>query len=318
MPEMGDACELIKSSHNIAVLTHQKPDGDAVGSLLALTLALNLMGKMVRPCLVDEVAQAYQFLPGIKLIEKKLPEQSDLVIVVDASNLSRTGWQGLADDFFENKKLLVIDHHVTNENFGDVNIVDAQASSAGELVYDLLKELGAAIDKNIATCLLTCISTDTGSFQFSNTSERVLKMAAELVLAGGRLAKISENIYNRKTLPQLRLWGKVLAGLRRDNELKINVAVVTMADLKECGATDDDLEGVVSLLNTVPETRATFLVTERGEEIKGSIRTESAEVNVAEMAKLWGGGGHVKAAGFNVSGHLHRISDHSGLRWELD
>ena len=309
MPAFSEAIDLVNQSNDIAILTHQNPDGDAVGSILALSLSLNQIGKNIYPRLVDSVPQVFKFLPSVEMIGNELPARSDLWIVVDSSNLARTGWSGISGDI----NILVIDHHATAENFGKVNLIDASASSAGEIIFDLFKEMQIIIDKDIATCLLTALSTDTGSFQFSNTSERVLKMAAELVLAGGRLARISENVYNHKSLPQLKLWGKVLANLRRDDELGINVAVVTTADLAECDATDEDLEGVVSLLNTVPQTRATFLISERGEEIKGSIRTESTDVNVAELAKIWGGGGHVKAAGFNVPGHLQR----SGSRWEV-
>lgn len=286
----------------ILIVTHKEPDGDAIGSSLALRVAIRFLGKEVSVAIIDMVPEKFSYLPySFKVTDSFDPQDFDMVVIVDCGGWSRTG-------FFENDELnidwpetlVVVDHHYMQKLTPGLHIIDIQASSAAQIVYYIFEEWGVEIDKEVATCLMTGISTDTGSFKHSNTTAEVFRIAGELMGKGANLNKITQNIYLGKSVSKLRLWGKTLDKIKQDRKLGLLFSVVTDKDLEECNADISDLAGVIDLMNTVPGMKATMLISERATSFKGSLRTENSNVDVSELAAILGGGGHVKAAGFDV------------------
>jgi phosphoesterase RecJ-like protein len=210
-----------------------------------------------------------------------------------------------------------IDHHPKNDlhKIATLNLVDYNVSSTSEIVFELLNEMRAPMEKNIATALLTGLYTDTGGFKHSNTSPETLNIAGELLKMGARIKLITKNVSLNKSVPAMRLWGIALARLHHNSELKIVSSVLTRKDLTDCDASYDDIAGVVNLINTIPDSRAAILFFETPEhEIRASIRTEDDGVDVSRLAAIFGGGGHKKAAGFTVQGEF-KIEDSD---WEIE
>ncbi len=260
------------------------------------------MGKTVEVALLDAPPDRLSFLPHFFSIRGEFtPQDFDMVVLVDCGDWSRTGF--FADTELRidwPQSLVIIDHHAIQSLTPGVHIVDAAASSASELIFYILEQWGIEISKDIATCLLVGISTDTGSFQHTNTSRAVLQLAGVLMERGANLGKITRYVYADKSLPRLKLWGRVLQKMQWNRRWNILVALITAQDLMDCGATDGDLEGVIDLMRTVPRAKAVILGSERGMEFKFNLRTEAMDVDVSRLAALMGGGGHIKAAGFSV------------------
>ncbi|AKM84655.1 MAG: exopolyphosphatase-like protein [candidate division Kazan bacterium GW2011_GWA1_50_15] len=254
-----------------------------------------------------DVPQAYAYLPYFFRISDGFdPLKFDTVVILDCGSWARTGF---FDDVELNiawpERLIVIDHHAVQRLTPGLHLVDSTASSTSEIIWRLIQAWRVPVTKEVATCLLTGISFDTGSFQHDNTRIATLQAAAGMMEAGASLNKIVSGIYLGKSVARLKLWGKVLGRLKYDHGRKLSVSMVTQADLKECGAGPDDIEGLVNLMNTVPGTKFTLLLSEEKEgRLKGSFRTEDDAVDVAKLAKLLGGGGHKKAAGFAVPAEL--------------
>jgi len=307
---------LLASSKQILVLSHKSPDGDAVGVMLAAGRMLEELGKRVDLVFSERLASSYNFLKGIEKLSSEMPESDpDLILILDCGNPKRTGFFESHPEIFSGRiPMVVIDHHISEANFdfpkNSLKITNFEASSTSEIMYDVICASGFLIDKEIAMSLLTGIYFDTGSFQHSNTSERTLKIASELVARGARVSKISKHLFNTKNVSSLRLWGRVLLRIRQDRRFGIVTSIVTLKDLIECEATIEDLGDVVNLINSIPGARASILLSEREkEEIKGSIRVGAdGDVDATRLAAIFGGGGHVKAAGFSVKGRFEEDS----------
>ena len=290
------------TAQKILVVSHLRPDGDAVGASLALKLGLQTLGKQVEVAMLDSPPDRLSFLPHFFSIKGEFaPQDFDMAVLVDCGDWARTGFFTGAELRIDwPAKLIVVDHHQIQNLTPGVHIVDATVSSASELVFYILDQWQMEISKDIATCLLVGMSTDTGSFQHTNTTRAVLQVAGMLMEKGANLGKITRYVYADKSLPRLKLWGKVLQKMWRNRQWNILVAIVTANDFAECGATGEDLEGVIDLIRTVPHTKAVLLGSEREGEFKFNLRTEDAKVDVSRLAALFGGGGHIKAAGFSV------------------
>ncbi len=359
----AQAVELIRSSQNILILTHQDPDGDALGSALALQAALKKIEKTADVAISGRLNPSLEFLPGVSLLSKKLEASSDLlltidtrstgedlrlghkksaedhrvtiiispqrgtlvpedvtitrsgpkydlVIVLDTADLSLLG-DILADfpDLLYETPTISIDHHPTNSYFAKVNWVDMTSTSTAEMLVSLIESLGrqeTLLDADIATCLLTGLITDTDSFQNMNTTPKSLTVAAQLIAAGARQQEIVEKIYRTKRFITLKLWGKILSNIQENRELRFAWATLRESEMREVGADPDESKGglIDELLKSIANVDFVFLLSEKGEEIHGSLRSVKPSYNVAEIAKLFGGGGHVPAAGFALNGTL--------------
>lgn len=309
---------LLPSWRRILVTTHQHPDGDAVGSVLAVARALRQTGKDVIAHTPDAVPTFLRFLPDVETITHTAPPLADvdLVIALDHSQIHRTG---MGSDILDGKApVLTIDHHATSDRVGSLVVVIPDAAATCEILTDLLRALPLPIDSGTATCLLTGIITDTGSFQHANTSPAVLATSSFLLERGANLRAIVQATFQGRSLPALRIMGRALERIQTNAATGAAVSIITQRDLEECGATLDDLSGVVNMLNSIPEANFSLLLTEyeRGK-VKGSLRSEpERRVDVSKIAARFGGGGHALASGFEVAGTL--VRDEGGWRIDSD
>lgn len=301
---LSDAAAAISASQSIVLACHVNPDGDALGSLLGLALALIPLGKTVVCLSEDGVPDILRFLPGAELITQTTDVPVfDLALVVDSGELPRVG-ETVKPLIARAKRVVDIDHHVTAGAFGDIRVLDSRAASTAEIVYALLETLGIPITPDIATCLFTGVITDTGSFRFQNVTPNTLRVAAKLLEAGAPPAHISENVFENRTFAATRLLGHALSSLSQTPDGKIIWAHITAKDFQELGATDQDTEGVVNYVRGVrgAEVGVLFREMETGK-IRVSLRSRES-VNVAEIASRFGGGGHRMASGCTLDAPL--------------
>ena len=296
--------EILKEAPRIILTTHTDPDGDALGSITAMYAVLRgVLNKPVEMVATGKIPEALRFLPYyFKIHDGFDPKPDDVAMILDCGGWSRTGLFD-SDELIIDwpQKVIVIDHHVVQGRTSGVHLVDGGASSTAELVAGLFKEWGINITRDIATSLLTGILFDTGSFKHANTTQSALETAGELAAKGADLQQIVQPLFLDKSVAQLKLWGRVLSSMKYDKDRKITTSYVTREDLEELGLSDGDLSGVTNLMNTIPELKFSLLLTEQlDNSLRGSFRTEDDAVDVARLAKLLGGGGHRKAAGFSL------------------
>lgn len=301
--------KLLEEKGRFLLVCHVEPDGDAVGSMLAMAENLEARGKKVELICHDRLPAIFSYLAGIEKVKTEIEYiDFDAIILLDCGDFKRTG---LVKDITELKKqgipIVNIDHHPKNDlwKIVDINYANDSASSASELVYNILVGLNYSINPSVATALLTGIFYDTGGFRHPNTTQQVLDIAADLLKRGAKLRKISDNIANSKSVSVFRLWGIALSRLRFNSALKMSISALTQADLEGCGASEDDISGLVNLLGSAPESRAALLLYEtKDAKIKGSLRSDRDDIDLAKLAQALGGGGHKKASGFTISGQI--------------
>ncbi|MBI5530735.1 MAG: bifunctional oligoribonuclease/PAP phosphatase NrnA [Candidatus Doudnabacteria bacterium] len=323
------AKNLIDNSANILLTMHERMDGDDGGALLAMGHQLESLNKNVTYSIKKGVPPNLSFLPKSHKILDDISEQDnfDLLITFGCSSIERTGSEKITNlqspkpsayGGQENLKIKVIniDHHPDNTGFGQVNLVDAAKSSVAELVYDFFIFHNWEINKDIATCLLTGIITDTGSFMHANTQSSTLKAAAELMRKGAQVSKIVRQTYKNKSPQILKAWGRALKNAYYDSKNKIIYSVMTENDLAEFSALPQAaFEGFVETLNTVPEAKFAMFLRQDGNIIKGSLRSDTFKnTDVSQIARIFGGGGHKLASGFSVAGKL--MKDEMG-KWKV-
>jgi phosphoesterase RecJ-like protein len=308
----------VTKANNILVASHANC-GDATGAVTACRMILGALGKSVTMFLPEPVAASYKFLSETENVISKLEfidlSRFDLVLSVDAAEAKLTGLADLLKDKPPSLQIINFDHHHTNTGFGDLNIVDRQAAATCAMLYEWFRFAGWFIDHRAATSLLTGILTDTGTFSNPATNDTALKAAADLLARGANVSRVLTHVAGNRTLTELKLWGRVFERLRDYPDLGLVVAVITQADLKEFAATDEMLEGVANFLNSLEGYRAVLVLKEKSDgTVKGSLRTTRDDVDVAAIAKLFGGGGHRKAAGFTLPGRL--VETEQGWRVE--
>jgi bifunctional oligoribonuclease and PAP phosphatase NrnA len=296
---LSQVVELIENKDDFGITTHVKPDGDGVGSSLGLCWLLRSLGKSAEVIVRGDIPAAYRTLPGADEIRnlERLDRDYDAVFVIECSDLERPGISGLDRQFTVN-----IDHHATSEHFGTINWIDSTASAVGEMIYNLCKAIGGRVTREIAECVYMALVTDTGSFHFSNTTERTLKVASELIKAGVRPASISEAVYNNYPWSRIELMRQVLGTVRRDESGKIAVMRQTLAMREAAGAVDGDNNGFVNIPLAARDILAAVYMREVGAgEYRVSLRSKG-DINVAKVAEKFGGGGHRNAAGLRIEG----------------
>jgi phosphoesterase RecJ-like protein len=269
-----------------------------VGLYDALTRHFGLEVVMVAD---GEMPKSFMYLPYyFKIQDGFEPQDFDTVVLLDCAAWTRTGW--FEDDELNitwPDNLIVIDHHATATLTPGLHYLGPATSSTSEMVYDLLKIWDVPINIEIATALLTGICFDTGSFQHVNTSEKTLRIAADLMQKGANLPMIAQKMYVGKSVERLKLWGIVLQRMRYDETTGVTMSAITREDMETTGTTKEDAEGLVNLMNTVPGLKFSLLLSETPNgEVKGSLRTQNEQVDVGRLAQFMGGGGHARAAGF--------------------
>lgn len=304
---ISDIMKAIHEGENFLITAHVRLDGDALGSELAVYLMLKDMGKKAVVYNQDRTPERYQFLPAAHNITHSISniEQYDTCIVLDCSDLERVGEE--ADNIQKIKRLINIDHHVSNNGFCPLKMLDAKASSTGELVFRLMKEMRVKMSRDICTNLYAAIITDTGSFRYSSTTKETFMVAGVLVGEGANPQRIAEGIYESDSPARLKLLAKALSTLSLDLESKVGSMVVTQKDLQETGAAWEHTEGFVDIPRTVRGIEVSVLYTQRGENnFKLSLRSK-AKFNVEKVARKFGGGGHIHASSCWMKGDIETI-----------
>lgn len=304
----------------VLLIAHENPDGDTLAATTALALALKKIGKNPTIVCRDAVPKPFSFLITHGLIGRDfLFGDFDLIVTVDCGDIRRTGFDLRLKEIAHKKKFLInIDHHPKNDlhKLANLNLVDYSASSSSEIIYNLLLQMNLEIDKEIATALFTGLYTDTGGFKHSNTQPKTLKIAGDLLKCGARIKLVTKNVSLNKSIAAMRLWGIALSRLKRNEILKIAVSVLTQKDIAECQASEEDVAGVINLINTIPDSKAAILFYETSDKkIRASIRTEDDKVDISKIAALFGGGGHRKASGFTLDGEF--VFDNLDSDWRI-
>jgi phosphoesterase RecJ-like protein len=297
--EVTRARRRLAAAAHVAVVAHERPDGDAVGSALAIALSLRLSGKQAEAVFSDGLPARYRFLPGASSVRRDLPAGIDLIVTVDCSTLDRLGPAA------GGVPVINIDHHPSNTRFGQVNLVDAQASATAEVLYGLAPALGLPIDADVATNLLAGIVTDTIGFRTVSTTPRVLQAAADLMARGAALAEVYDRTLNQHTLSALRYWAHGLSRLESDGG--VVWCSLTLEDRRAAQYGGNDDADLINLLGTIDGARVALILVEQADgRTKVSWRCREG-FNVARVAEQFGGGGHDLAAGAMVNGERAQV-----------
>ncbi|MFH1597801.1 MAG: DHH family phosphoesterase [Patescibacteria group bacterium] len=305
----------IDRSKNILLVIHQNPDGDAIGAGLSLANYLKREKRKHTLFALDCPSGQFDFLPFVESVETNPQIFSqdiyDTILVLDSGDLMYAGVQEYFKEFTYRRPLLVnIDHHHTNQMFGDLNLVDPGASSTSEILFNYFDDLRISVDKEMATCLLTGILLDTGAFTNPATNIASLRSASKLLIQGADLKKIVTHVLKNKQISTLKLWGRALSRLKKNQETGFITTIITQKDLEECQTDDEGTEGVANFLNNLSDTKAVLVLREvPGGKIKGSLRSTDDLIDVSKIATMFGGGGHKKAAGFTVKGKLKETAN---------
>ncbi|HEA47070.1 MAG TPA: bifunctional oligoribonuclease/PAP phosphatase NrnA [bacterium] len=305
MDELREIAKVIKKNKNFFITSHIRPDGDSIGSQLALKRILERLGKEVTIANHDSVPEIYDFLPGIESIKQELlkDREFDVALVLDSPEFSRL--ESTAEIVKKAKVIINIDHHLGNEEFGKYNYVDTEASAVGEEIYELTKVMGFKIDREIALCLYVGILTDTGSFRQSNTTPRTHEIVADLMKIGDlKPAQITHQVYETQLPSAIKLLSMTLDTLERSEDGRIAWMTITDRMFKETGTTNTETENFINYVRSVKGSEVAILFTElTKDEVKVSFRSKSS-VNVNRIAKTFGGGGHLRASACTIKGDL--------------
>lgn len=297
--DMGAVLDILQRGRRFAVCSHARPDGDAVGAMLACGILLSQMGKQADLLSADPVPLIYRGLPCAHTIRQtgRLDGDYDAVIMLECDGVARTRLAGL-----EGRLLVNIDHHVSGKPFGNVNWIDVDACAVAEMIYRLARAASVTITAEMATCLYAGVLTDTGSFCYEGTDVHAFELARDLVSRGADPAQIARDVYFSNPLSKMMLLGAALSTLRRDGRLAW--MWVTYADMQRTGAAEEDCEGIVNYAIGVSGVEAAVLLRELPDRrVRLSLRSKG-DVDVARIAANFGGGGHLHAGGCTLDGPL--------------
>ncbi len=307
-PIFQELIDELDKAKTLFITAHVGPDGDTLGSMLGLKFALEKGRQNLHTvdCVISgKMPDAYGFMPGIRDVGRMesittLQSQYDLALCVDCGSIDRLG---PAQVVFEQAKISVnIDHHISNSKFGKINIVDPNAAASGEVVFDLLKEMKIPLDASIATCLYTAIVTDTGGFKYSNTTPKVLEVAAHLVSAGANPEYIFKQLYEEQPLSQMRLHADAFLNAQFNADQTIGWSVITRDMLEKHQALDEHVDGLVETLRRVDSVLVAAIFKETRERgCKVSLRSDTHDIDVSAIMAQFGGGGHKMAAGCTIN-----------------
>ncbi len=302
---LAQTAEAIRRRQRFVIASHVRPDGDAVGSQMAMAYALKHLGKEVRVVSRDAAPPPLLVFPGVSEIEivDRVDDPGDAVIVMESGDLLRTGVSGLERGFVIN-----IDHHVGNSMFGAINWFDVSAAACGEMVFDLVRELGVPLSHDIAVHLYVAILTDTGSFRHSNITPRTFEICRQCVEAGVNPSAVARSVFDSNNLGRLKLMGAILSRMHIDSSGRLATVSVDEELVTSCNGTYEDTEGLINLPLTVREIQAVVFFKQVGpNDWRVSMRSKG-DVNINAVAKEFGGGGHKNASGCSASGSLEHLT----------
>src|SRR5215472_1129377 len=290
----------IEQRNAFLLTSHARPDGDAIGSLLALYQMLRQMGKSTQVVMSDAVPLIYGPLPYAEVILQRsnVPENApEAAIILECDSIHRTRLRGL-----EGRFLINIDHHNSARNFADVNWIDANACAVGEMIYRLARAADVRVTPEMATCLYTAVLTDTGSFCYSGTDDHTFELALQLVRSGAKPVDIAHHVYFSNPTSKMRLLGTALSNLHREGALAY--MHISVAEMERSGGLEEDCEGLVNYALSIQGVEVALFFRELSDgRYRVSLRSKG-QVNVATIAEQFGGGGHICASGCAVSGPL--------------
>jgi bifunctional oligoribonuclease and PAP phosphatase NrnA len=294
----------IRGRQRFVLSSHSRPDGDSIGSQLAMVYALRALGKEAIAVNADPAPPPLMQFPGVPEIRiaAAVEGEFDAAIIMECSDLARTGVSGLDRSFVIN-----IDHHPGNTGFGQLMWFDSSAAACGEMVFDVVKALGVPLSREIATHVYLAILTDTGSFHYSSISPRTFEICRETLEAGVDPVLVARNVYDSNSMGRLKLFGAVLSAMQIDGTGRIAIVYLDHEMAREAGGTYEDTEGLINLPLTVKEIEAVvFFKQTEGEQYRVSLRSKG-DIDVGGVAKSFGGGGHKNAAGCTVSGAIDAL-----------
>ena len=312
--DLAAVAEVLRSRERFLVTTHENPDGDALGSMLAMKLALDELRKDVVMYLTGDapLPAEYSFMDLDGLMRRLPPDSGERVLVaLDCANEARLGPD--PEVLQSAPQVLNIDHHHDNSRFGDINLIDAQASSTGELLRDVFRELGVEITPKIAEALYIALVTDTGRFQYTNTTPKALRLAADLVEAGADLHRIFQGVYESVQFAKLKLLARALERAQIYEGGRLVVSYLLRDDFREVGAAEPYSEGIIDFLRAVEGADMAVLIREPprpgGPLRRVSLRASHDELDVSAIARKSEGGGHRQAAGFSSEKSIEEITE---------
>ena len=304
---LDNILEEIKKANSIVILTHESPDGDAIGSSLGMHMALKSIGKN-SDVILTEFPRTFNFLPGAKDVKQESDIKNyDLAITVDCADLKRV----MANEYFENaKKTIVIDHHGSNTMYGDINFVNPVSPACCEILAGMFEYFDINIDTEIGTCILTGIITDTGGFKYSSVTPETFEFTADLLRKGINVSEIYERVLETKTKANCELLKRSMDRLELLENGKVAFTYITKKDEEEVNAEPGDHEGIVEEGRSIEGVEVSVFIRQRDDEnvYKISMRS-TGNINVSDICFLFGGGGHPKAAGALIQGTVEQVKE---------
>jgi bifunctional oligoribonuclease and PAP phosphatase NrnA len=302
--ELQQIVDEVHRRRRFVISSHARPDGDSIGSQVAMAFALRALGKSVHIVNRDPAPPPLLQFVGVSDIElaERVTGDFDAAIIMECGDLARTGVSGL-DRFF----VVNIDHHPGNTAYGAINWFDPSAAACGEMVFDLVRALGVELSKEIATHVYLAILTDTGSFHYSSISPRTFDICRQCLEAGVNPVLVARNVYDSNNMGRLKLFGSVLSAMQLDSTGRIAIVYLDHEMAREAGGTYEDTEGLINLPLTVKEIEAVvFFKQVEGDEYRVSMRSKG-EIDIGIVAKSFGGGGHRNAAGCTITGAIDSL-----------
>ncbi|HAM88242.1 MAG: MgpA protein [Candidatus Falkowbacteria bacterium GW2011_GWC2_38_22] len=305
------ALHKIFKAKNILLVTHRRPDGDALASISAMMELCIGMEKKFSAYSADPAPAHYHFLPHVEKIvndKNQLDFSSfDLIIALDCGSLDRTTLSQEISERSEDQFVIEFDHHPRVDEYSDLEIRYLEASSTAEILYYFFKGNNIKFNKNLANCILTGILTDTGNFLYPSTTDETIKIASKMLLHGARFPVILEHTWRNKSMGGMKIWGQAMSNLQINKKYNIAFTVLTREDINRYQVSDEELEGVSGFLSNLSDVNALlFLREEDNGRIKGSLRTSHPKIDISRLATHLGGGGHPKASGFMLKGKLEK------------
>lgn len=299
----------IKEASNVLLVTHDTPDGDALASVCLMIELLESLNKKYFAYCYDLPPFQFDFLPHVEKITNDKSKFNfknfDLIIIFDCGGIKRTKLPDEIKNRNKNQVAIEFDHHLKIDDYADLGVKDSSASATTEVLYHFIKANKIKINKNIANCILTGILTDTANFVYPSTSNKTVEIASEMLTRGARMPQIMESTLRNKGLAAMKIWGKAMSRLIINPKYDFAFSILTFEDMTDDQVTEEELEGIAGFLGNLSKVKGVlFLREQEGNIIKGSFRTSDPQINVAHLAEKLGGGGHVKASGFKIQGHL--------------
>ena len=306
----GEIAAAISNHQSFLVLSHIRPDGDALGCAIAMGLCLKQLGKQVKIWNEDGLLEKFSFLPGSEIVTKPPaePEEFDVVIALDTAAFSRLGT--CVQSIRATKLWINMDHHISNERYGDLVYVDSSAPAAGQILFDFVRAVDYPLTYEMADNLYIAISTDTGSFQYPNTTARTYEIGAELVKAGVNVGKLSQQVYESYPLRRIELLRELLNVLKLSCNHRVASFALTQEMVKRTGALPEDNEGLIDVIRAIRGVVVAAFFEELPEgKVRISLRSKDPRADVCKVCMKFGGGGHVLASGARIAGDINSVQE---------